>query len=290
MSTSRALAYALIAVGAVGLLSRLSADAGWLWVALVAAGLIAGYLRTRTYAFLVLGALLAGAAVGILLEGNWNWPGAFLVSLGAGAAAIDVVEPRTNRWPRWLGASLALLGVVTGLAEVGFFGSSVVAVLLIVAGALLVWRGRAPVGSGAGEAPLPQRPAAPGSGAPSPRAPGAGAPSTGAPGRAPHAAAPRTSAAAATAGATGAQAADREAADPRAAAPATDLPAALRAWRRDTAAREGRVEALVLPDVTLEALIERRPTTREALAEVWGIGPVKLERYGDALLELLRRA
>jgi superfamily II DNA helicase RecQ len=64
---------------------------------------------------------------------------------------------------------------------------------------------------------------------------------------------------------------------------------ALRDWRRRTAAEEGRAEALVLSDATLEELAARRPATLDALRDVWGIGPVKSQRYGEALLELSRR-
>ncbi|HCW01263.1 MAG TPA: hypothetical protein DGK99_07625, partial [Acidimicrobiaceae bacterium] len=34
-------------------------------------------------------------------------------------------------------------------------------------------------------------------------------------------------------------------------------------------------------------LVDRRPSNHQQLLGVWGIGPVKLERYGDALLALL---
>ena len=60
----------------------------------------------------------------------------------------------------------------------------------------------------------------------------------------------------------------------------------LRAWRRETAAATSAVPAfVVLSDRTLRALAAARPADEAELADVSGIGPAKLERYGAALLE-----
>ena len=83
------LAYALIAFGAIALLSRLSGDTGWLWMALISGGFFYAYSRERRYGLLVVAAILAGIAGGIMVEDLWNWEGGFLVSLGLGFAAID---------------------------------------------------------------------------------------------------------------------------------------------------------------------------------------------------------
>jgi superfamily II DNA helicase RecQ len=44
---------------------------------------------------------------------------------------------------------------------------------------------------------------------------------------------------------------------------------------------------VVFNDRTLEAIAALRPTTETALLEVPGIGPAKLDAYGDQLLDLL---
>jgi ATP-dependent DNA helicase RecQ len=44
---------------------------------------------------------------------------------------------------------------------------------------------------------------------------------------------------------------------------------------------------MVFPDKTLRALVHLRPTTREALRAVHGIGDRKLEAFGGALLKAL---
>ncbi len=61
----------------------------------------------------------------------------------------------------------------------------------------------------------------------------------------------------------------------------------LREWRLGRS-REQEVPAfVVMTDVTLLAVAERRPADVTALLEIPGIGPAKAERYGAALLELL---
>jgi DNA helicase-2/ATP-dependent DNA helicase PcrA len=61
----------------------------------------------------------------------------------------------------------------------------------------------------------------------------------------------------------------------------------LRAWRRKRAEADGVPAYVVFNDRTLAALSERRPRSRGELLAVEGIGPSKLDRYGDELLGLL---
>jgi DNA helicase-2/ATP-dependent DNA helicase PcrA len=61
----------------------------------------------------------------------------------------------------------------------------------------------------------------------------------------------------------------------------------LRAWRRKRAEADGVPAYVVFNDRTLAALTERRPRSRGELLGVEGIGPSKLDRYGDELLALL---
>jgi superfamily II DNA helicase RecQ len=60
-------------------------------------------------------------------------------------------------------------------------------------------------------------------------------------------------------------------------------------WRRELA-RAAAVPAYVIFDnKTLRGVASARPRTTDALLEVPGVGPVKLERYGAALLEVVDR-
>ncbi len=62
---------------------------------------------------------------------------------------------------------------------------------------------------------------------------------------------------------------------------------ALKAWRL-TRAREDEVPAyLVFHNTTLEEIAARRPRTLDELAAVPGVGPAKLERYGEGVLAAL---
>jgi DNA helicase-2/ATP-dependent DNA helicase PcrA len=64
----------------------------------------------------------------------------------------------------------------------------------------------------------------------------------------------------------------------------------LRAWRRKRAEADGVPAYVVFNDRTLAALTERRPRSRGELLAIEGIGPSKLDRYGDELLALLTPA
>ena len=63
---------------------------------------------------------------------------------------------------------------------------------------------------------------------------------------------------------------------------------ALRTWRRNQAKAADVPAFVVFNDQTLRAIAKRRPSSKSQLAGMPGIGPVKLERYGDQLLDILR--
>ena len=62
---------------------------------------------------------------------------------------------------------------------------------------------------------------------------------------------------------------------------------ALREWRRREAQRRSVPAYVVLHDRTLAAIAAARPSTLDALSEIPGIGPAKLQAYGTDLLALL---
>jgi ATP-dependent DNA helicase RecQ len=66
-----------------------------------------------------------------------------------------------------------------------------------------------------------------------------------------------------------------------------ELLARLKGWRSDEARRQGMPPYVIFHDRTLEALAAVQPRDREALRQVHGIGPAKLEAYGELLLRLL---
>jgi len=68
----------------------------------------------------------------------------------------------------------------------------------------------------------------------------------------------------------------------------TGLPATLRAWRRKQARRRRIKPYQVFADKTLHALVEARPQTLGELAAVHGMGPTRIRKYGQDLLEMLR--
>ena len=69
---------------------------------------------------------------------------------------------------------------------------------------------------------------------------------------------------------------------------AADRYARLKAWRLAEARRQALPAYVILHDATLAEIARRCPADLEALADIPGLGARKLERYGPALLELLR--
>ncbi len=63
---------------------------------------------------------------------------------------------------------------------------------------------------------------------------------------------------------------------------------ALRGWRGELARELGLPAYVILHDKTLHELAAQRPKTAEALRQISGIGAAKAERYGEALLGLVR--
>jgi DNA helicase-2/ATP-dependent DNA helicase PcrA len=65
---------------------------------------------------------------------------------------------------------------------------------------------------------------------------------------------------------------------------------ALREWRRERSRADGVPAYVVFHDATLAEIAQRRPQNLAALAGVSGVGPAKLERYGEEVLAALAAA
>jgi ATP-dependent DNA helicase RecQ len=65
--------------------------------------------------------------------------------------------------------------------------------------------------------------------------------------------------------------------------------AALRALRSEIARAEQVPAYVVFPDRTLAEFAVRRPRTLAAMSAVRGVGPAKLEKYGERFLDVIRR-
>lgn len=62
---------------------------------------------------------------------------------------------------------------------------------------------------------------------------------------------------------------------------------ALKQWRKEVATSASLPAYTVFPDVTLREIALTRPASRQELAQVKGVGGVKLERYGQEILEIV---
>ncbi len=67
-----------------------------------------------------------------------------------------------------------------------------------------------------------------------------------------------------------------------------DLYDRLRRWRVERAASEQVPAYVVFTDLTLQAIAETKPTEAAALRGISGVGPVKIEKYGEDVIELCR--
>ncbi len=72
------------------------------------------------------------------------------------------------------------------------------------------------------------------------------------------------------------------------AASADPIFAALRDWRRRVAAAQGVPSYVIFQDRTLAEIASTLPGTLDALSQIPGVGATKLERYGEAVLKVLR--
>jgi superfamily II DNA helicase RecQ len=63
--------------------------------------------------------------------------------------------------------------------------------------------------------------------------------------------------------------------------------AALKAWRTAMAKQEGKPPYVYLSDAHITDIAERDPDNAARLARCKGIGPGKLESYGETILALL---
>jgi ATP-dependent DNA helicase RecQ len=63
---------------------------------------------------------------------------------------------------------------------------------------------------------------------------------------------------------------------------------ALRSCRKRLAEEHGVPPYVIFSDATLRDMLDQRPTTANAMLSVSGVGDVKLERYGDDFLEVIR--
>jgi DNA helicase-2/ATP-dependent DNA helicase PcrA len=61
----------------------------------------------------------------------------------------------------------------------------------------------------------------------------------------------------------------------------------LKRWRLETAQQEERPAYVIFHNSTLAEIVRRAPRSRQELAKVPGVGPAKLERYGDEVLAVL---
>lgn len=69
----------------------------------------------------------------------------------------------------------------------------------------------------------------------------------------------------------------------------SDLYSRLREVRRKVAAEIGKPAFIVMSDKSLQELVLKRPTTLEAMADVYGFGEYKAKTYGKPFIEAIKQ-
>ncbi|MFT4303498.1 MAG: UvrD-helicase domain-containing protein [Candidatus Woesearchaeota archaeon] len=64
-----------------------------------------------------------------------------------------------------------------------------------------------------------------------------------------------------------------------------DVVSRLKKWRYESSKNQGIPAYMIMHDTTLEAIAQRMPMTLSDLEDVPGLGPVKIQKYGDEILE-----
>ena len=310
----RLLAYALIVIGVIMLVSRIG-GADWLWLALISALFLFGYGSRKNYNFLVAGGVLMGIAVGTLIGTDSG----MLLSLAAGFLAIDRVEPKPNRWALYSAGIFAVLGVFVAFGSFGFLSSATFAFALVAVGAYLLYReGNKPdtpptstssytpgqTGQTPPAAPTEaaSEPATSTSAASTPAANTSGSETAPPPPEAETVQPAPTPAASTSSNVPGSTATPTTPLEnqplenqplqgspqpPEQPVLSSEAEARLRrleAWRRETAAADGVPPYIIFSNDTLAKIAAAEPQTLDELATIKGVGPVKLSRYGETVL------
>lgn len=307
----RLLAYALVALGVFLLLLRLG-GADWLWLALLGVIFLAAYASRRNYGFLVAGSVLASLAVGTIFDSG----GGMLLSLAAGFYAVERVEPRPSRWALLTAGILAALGVFVALGSFRLFDSVLFALVLVGAGVFLLYRGEgtgsrsaagdsSPPASPYTDPPITRTPQAPVTPEPvtpepvvtvpvTPATPTFGIPAEDLDAPPPAPVDTPYSPDDVLADPTVTQSTLQPEPPPATPPPPAPLSEAaqarlerLSAWRKRTAAAEGVPAYIVFSNDTLAKIAAAEPQTLDDLGGIRGVGPVKLSRYGEAVLSVL---
>lgn len=145
MGSQRVVGLLLVAIGLALLLALTTDVGGQVVVAALGVGFLAAYAATRSYGYLVPGAILTGLGTGIVVADLGGPEGAIQLGLGLGFLAIAVLDRLTGGtgsgwwWPFIPGGILTVAGGsdISGVRNVGVY---VVPAVLIVVGIWLVFR------------------------------------------------------------------------------------------------------------------------------------------------------
>ena len=135
----RTIGTSLLALGVLLLVSNITgAGSGWIWLAAIAAVFLYAHRTRREPGLAVPGGVLAGIALGVLLEGLLPFDGIFLLGLAAGFYLTRTLEPKVHEWAIWPAGILAAIAAATVLSS----NTWLLVLALLGSGAYLLGRKR----------------------------------------------------------------------------------------------------------------------------------------------------
>ena len=145
MATNRVLGLLLIGLGGVLLLEATTDIGGEVVVGFIGVAFLVAYAITRTYGFLIPGAILTGLGTGLVLQSLGIRGDIVPLGLGLGFIMIAVVDQlvspgRSGWWWPFIPGGVLLLGSVGSVTGLPHLGRYLVPALLILAGAALLLR------------------------------------------------------------------------------------------------------------------------------------------------------
>ncbi|MFQ6073229.1 MAG: HRDC domain-containing protein [Methanosarcinales archaeon] len=67
-----------------------------------------------------------------------------------------------------------------------------------------------------------------------------------------------------------------------------DLEDALRSWRSSLCQEQGVPAYVIFDNRTLEEIVQKKPTTKNELRSIYGIGDARIEKYGNEILQIIK--
>ncbi len=141
MKNKNLIAYTLLGLGALMFFNNpFTAGLGWFWVAAIAAFVYWEYKQRHSNGLLLASTSLTGLSAGIMLEHNLGLPGFLFLSLAFSILIYKKKSKDKSNWLDYVIMSFAALGLLALVSSLSIFNSSWLALILVAAGVYLIYK------------------------------------------------------------------------------------------------------------------------------------------------------